>query len=321
MRLRILVSTAIGLASGIVCWFLLAHFHQGAGDFRWATAAAQYLLARQNPYTDSQQLYPLPAALFGLPFVKIPPTVAGGMFYGISSALLAFGLTRHGYHRLLVFFAYPYWAGMLAAQWGPLLMASAFFPLLLPATLAKPQTGIPVALTHLTRRGIMACVLVTLISFAWMPNWLGLWLRQLGGYQHFYPLLVLPGPLLALALFRYRDPDTPLFLLAALMPQRWFYDTLILWLIPKTRKEILWTAFFSWGPGLWRWYHIPHSFAEVGRFIVVFIYLPMLLVILVRQVSCAESGRGSAGRERKSPGQSPSVATGDNASSILGTAG
>jgi hypothetical protein len=282
MQLRILVSTAIGLGSGIFCSLLLTHFRQGSGDFRWAIEAAQYLLAGQNPYTNPQQLYPLPAALFGLLFVKIPKNIAGGMFYGISSGLMAFGLTRHGFHRLMVFFAYPYWAGMLAAQWGPLLMASAFFPLLLPATLAKPQTGIPVALTHLTRRGLIACALVAAITFAWMPNWVGLWLRQLGIYQHFYPLLILPGPLLALALFRYRDPDTPLFLLTALLPQRWFYDTLILWLIPKTRKEILWTTFFSWGGGIWRWYHIPHSFTQVGRWMIVFLYLPMLVVLLAR---------------------------------------
>ena len=320
MRLRILVSAAIGLATGIFCWFLLAHFHQGAGDFRWAIEAAQYRLAHQNPYSEPQQLYPLPAALFGLPFVRIPPNVAAGMFYGISSALLAFGLTRHGYHRLWVFFAYPYWAGMLAAQWGPLLMASAFFPLLLPATMAKPQTGIPIALTHLTRRGLIACVLVALATFFWMPSWLGLWLRQLGAYQHFYPLLILPGPLLALALFRYRDPDTPLLLLTALLPQRWFYDTLILWLIPKTRKEILWTALLSWGAGWWRWHHTPRSFTEVGQCAVVFIYLPMLVVILIRQFSRAENGSGSAGRERTPPAQSPSVATGDSANSIPGTA-
>ncbi len=282
MRLRILVSTVIGVASGCFCRFLLAHFHQGAGDFRWAIEAARYLLAHQNPYTDTEQLYPLPAALFGLPFVRIPLDVAGGIFYGIGSALLALGLTRHGYHRLWVFFAYPYWAGMLAAQWGPLLMASAFFPLLLPATLVKPQTGIPVALTHLTRRGLVACACLALVTFAWMPNWLGLWLRQLGGYQHFYPLLVLPGPLLWLALFRYRNPDTALFLLTALLPQRWFYDVLTLWLIPKTRKEILWTAFFSWGAGIWRWYHIPHSVTQVGRWTVIFLYLPMLGVLLAR---------------------------------------
>jgi hypothetical protein len=282
MRTRILVSTAIGVASGAYCWFLLAHFHQGAGDFRWAIAAAQCLLARQNPYADSQQLYPLPAAVFGLPFVRMRLELAGAMFYGISSALLALGLTRHGYHRLLVFFAYPYWAGMLVAQWGPLLMASAFFPLLLPATLAKPQTGLAVALTHSTRRALVACGCVALVSFAWMPNWLGLWLRQLGGYQHYYPLLILPGPLLLLALFRYRHPDTALFLLTALLPQRWFYDPLILWLIPKTRKEILWTAFLGWGAGLWRWYHIPHSVAQVGRCTVIFLYLPMLGVLLAR---------------------------------------
>jgi hypothetical protein len=289
MRLRILVSTAIGLASGIFCYFLLSHFHQGAGDFRWAIAAAQALLGHQNPYAEPQQLYPLPAAFFGLPFVKLPLSAAGGIFYGISSALLAFGLTRHGYHRLLIFFAYPYWAGMLAAQWGPLLMASAFLPILLPATMAKPQTGMPVALTHLTRRGLTACLLVAVIAFALMPNWLGLWLGQLGGYSHFYPLLVFPGPLLALALFRYRDPDTALLLLTAVLPQRWFYDTLILWLIPKTRKEILWTAFLSWGPGLWRWYHTPHSFSESGRLTVIFIYLPMLVVILLRQFSRTEN--------------------------------
>jgi hypothetical protein len=205
------------------------------------------------------------------------------MFYGISSALLAFGLTRHGYHRLLIFLAYPYWAGILAAQWGPLIMASAFFPLLLPAAMAKPQTGLPIALTHLTWRGVIASAVVALLTFIWMPHWLGLWLHELGGYQHFYPLLVLPGPLLALALFRYEDPDTPLLLLAALMPQRWFYDTLILWLIPKSRRAILWTVFFSWGAGVWRWYRAPQNVTEVGRLTVIFIYLPMLAVILIRQ--------------------------------------
>jgi len=282
MRLRILVSTAIGLISGIYCRFLLTHFHQGAGDFRWAIEIAQHLLLRQNPYTDSQQLYPLPAGLFALPFVKMSLPAAGGMFYGLSSAVLAFGLIRHGYHRLLIFFAYPYWAGMLAAQWGPLLVASAFFPLLLPATMAKPQTGIPVAFTHVTRRGILVCLVVGIIAFAAMPNWLGLWLVQLGGYRHFYPLLILPGPLLLLALFRYRDPDTALFLLTAFLPQRWFYDTLTLWLIPKSRKEILWTAFCSWGAGWWRWYHVPNGVTEVGRWTIVFIYLPMLAVLLAR---------------------------------------
>src|SRR5947208_7879516 len=127
MRWRIAVSAAIGLSSGMFCWFLLRSFHLGAGDFNWAVWAAQDLLAHRNPYDRSMQLYPLTCAIFGLPFAWMPPEVAGGAFYGTSSALAAFGLSRHGYRSLLAFLAYPYWAGMIAAQWAPLLLASAFF--------------------------------------------------------------------------------------------------------------------------------------------------------------------------------------------------
>lgn len=261
----------------------MVHFQQDAGDFRWAIRAARYLLARHNPYDTPLEQYPMTAALFGLPFVWMRPEVAAGVFWGISSALLAFGLTRHGYHRLLVFLAYPYWAGILTVQWSPLIAASAFFPLLLPATMAKPQIGLPVALTHLSRRGVVACLVFGLVSLILMPRWPWLWVRQLGNYQHFIPLLVLPGPLLLLALWRYRDRDTWLLLLASAMPQRWFFDSFILWLIPKSRRELVLTAGLSWGAGIWRWYHVPHDFNEVGRWAVVFVFLPMLGVLMWRQ--------------------------------------
>jgi len=69
------------------------------------------------------------------------------------------------------------------------------------------------------------------------------------------------------------------------MPQRWFFDSLILWLIPKSRREILATVFFSWGAGIWRWYYFPHSFTEVGRWAVIFLYLPMLAIVLFRSAA------------------------------------
>jgi hypothetical protein len=283
MKRRITVSAIVGLASGTFCWFLMKHFHQGAADFHWALHLAQRLLARQNPYDTPLEQYPLPAALFALPFVRLQPEIAAALFYGLSSAALAFGLTRHSYRGLLVFLAYPYWAGMLAVQWSPVIAASAFFPLLLPLTMAKPQIGLPVFLTHASRRGVVLSLLVGAVTLAIMPKWPLIWWGQLGHYEHFIPLLVLPGPLLLLALFRYRDRDAILLLLAACMPQRWFFDAFILWLIPKSRREIVWTVFFSWGAGLWRWYHVPHSFAEVGEWAVVFLYLPVLAVVLCRK--------------------------------------
>jgi len=285
MRWRILVSAAIGLVSGAFCWFLMKHFHQDAADFRWALRLAHRLLAQQGPYDTPLEQYPLTAALFALPFVRLQPEVAAGLFWGISSSLLAFGLTRHGYTRLLIFFAYPYWAGILTVQWSPIIAASAFFPLLLPVTMAKPQVGLPVFLTRLSRRGLWACAAVAALSLALMPTWPLLWLKQIGNYEHFIPLLVLPGPLLLLALIRYRERDAQLLMLSAIMPQRWFFDSFTLWLIPQSRREMIWTVFLSWGAGIWRWYHTPHSFTEVGRWTVILIYIPMLAVVLLRKQS------------------------------------
>ncbi len=282
MRKRITVAAVVGLASGTFCWFLLKHVHQGAGDFRWALHLAERLVARQNPYDTPLEQYPLPAAFPALPLLRLPLEIAAGVFYGISSALLAFGLTREGYGRLRVFLAFPYWAGLLTAQWTAIIAASAFFPLLLPATMMKPQVGLPVFLTRLSRRGLLACIFVAALSFAVLPQWPVLWLRQTHYYQYFMPLLVFPGPLLLLALLRYRDRDAWLLLLASLMPQRWFFDSFTLWLIPKSRRELLFTAVASWGTGIWRWYYQPANFTEVGRLAVVFLYLPMLAVILFR---------------------------------------
>jgi hypothetical protein len=282
MRKRITVSALVGLASGAFCWFLLTGLHQNAGDFHWALHLAERLAAHQNPYDTPLEQYPLPAAFAAWPFLRIAPEVAAGLFYGISSALLAFGLTRKSYGRLRIFLAFPFWAGLLTAQWSTIIAASAFFPLLLPFTMMKPQVGLPVFLTRLSRRGLVACALAAGLSLIVLPQWPRLWLGQAHDYEHFIPLCVFPGPLLALASLRYRERDAWLLLLAALMPQRWFFDSFTLWLIPKSRRDILLTAVFSWGAGIWRWFHQPATFTEVGRLAVIFLYLPMLAVLLFR---------------------------------------
>src|SRR5437879_4735483 len=79
MRWRIAVSMAIGVGSGVYCWFLLMHFHLGAGDFNWAVWAAEDLLAHRNPYARPMQLYPLTsryarmAVVVGWPFLPLLP--------------------------------------------------------------------------------------------------------------------------------------------------------------------------------------------------------------------------------------------------------
>jgi hypothetical protein len=285
MKKRVFISLVIGLFSGFLCW--LIHLGPDPIDFRWALGAAHDVLNGRDPYAYSFSAksgpYPLTAIAFSFPFIWADAHLAGGLFFGLSSGLLAFGLTRTSYTRLLIFLAFPYWMAMLCVQWSPLVMAAALFPWLLPATLAKPQIGIPVLLTHWTWRGLVACAVLAIGSLILMPSWPMRWLAQVGTWPNYVPALVLPlGPLMALSLWRRADADAHLLLLTSLTPQHWFFDSFILWLIPKTRREMLATCLLSWGAGLWRIYRVPRSRAEFGVAAVSWFYLPMLALVLSR---------------------------------------
>jgi len=285
MKRRLATSIAVGTISALWCWAILSRNHQGAADFQWAIRLAQHLLSGQAPYDTPLEQYPPAAALIGLPFVALSGEIAAALFFGISSALLAFGLTRTGYTRLLIFLAYPYWAALLTAQWSPLVAASSFFWWLAPVALMKPNISLPVLLTNLSRRALLACGLVLAVSLALTARWYGEWPHQLANYAHFFPIAIFPGFLVLLVVYRLRDRirdhDALLLLLAALVPQRWFYDSFILWLIPKSRREILFTVAASWPVALMRWYR-PPDMTQVGRWSVLGFYLPMLIVVLAR---------------------------------------
>ena len=282
---RLIISVLTAITSGVACWWYLNHFQLGGGDFGWSYLAGQDLLAGRDVYrpTDPDAvLYPLPAALIGVLFSPLPIVVAGAVFFGISSGLLAFGLTQKSYLPLMAFLAAPYWVSLSWAQWTPLIVASAFFPVLGAVIVIKPHIAAPVVLTHLSRTAVISIAVVLLISIAIDPTWPWRWVKQLGEFQRYFPLLSIPGPLLLLALLRRHDPDARLLLLASIFPQRWLYDAFILWLIPKTRKEFLYTAFASWVGFVWRVFHMPQSPIELGLLCVLCFYLPMLVIVLRR---------------------------------------
>lgn len=295
MRQRLLIAATIGMVSATLCWLIMTRFQLGAGDFTWAVRAARDLLAGHDPYdhpfNEYAIPYPLPAAFIGLPFAALPDELAGALFFGISSALLAFGLTKHGYGRLLIFLAYPYWDALVSVQWSPLIMAFAFLPACLPIILAKPHIALPVALTQLNRRGIALCMIVAAASLIVLPGWPLHWLSQIGSYQRFFPVLLVPGPLVLLAMRHYREQDARLLALAALMPQRWIYDSFILWLIPKRPREILVTALLSWLPWAWRSFFPFRTIEQVGVTVVICCYIPMLVTVLARRRAAERRAR------------------------------
>jgi len=287
MAHRIRISVLIGVISGSFCWFgsrgrpEVPGWANRAGDFGWAILAAQDLWHGRDPYYRpfGREVvpYPLPAALLALPVSWIRPDLGGAFFFGLSSALLAAGLLTQGKSALWVFISYPYFAALQNTQWAPLIMAAAFHPFLLLVTLAKPNIGLPVGLTRFSRKGLAPAAALLLSSLLLYPQWPFRWLTQVGGYQSFVPMFTFPGVFLLLALCHWRSESGRLLLLSSLVPQRWFYDSLILWLVPKTGSQHLMTAVFSW-LCFAGWMFFPRTLKNVALSVVLFAYLPMLVV-------------------------------------------
>ncbi len=252
-RLRLLTATLVGCVSALITYAFQTAFGRGAGDLTWAIRLLPDIFAGIDPYGYSIDLtpmaYPLTAGIVAYPFAAFPPELAAAVFMGLSTGLMTFGLLRQGWWRLLILCSYPFWLTLYTVQWSPLLLAVALFPSLLPITMAKPHIGLSVALTNLTWRRTVACVLLGLLSLALLPDWPFRFLgHQAALVRYVWPLFALPfGPLLLLALFRHKQQRAWFLLLLAAVPQhRWGYDALLLWFVPQSPRGALLLLLGGW---------------------------------------------------------------------------
>ena len=283
LRVRLLVAAAIGVGAAAF------HVHKKGEvgyaahtDFSWSLHAGRELLAGRDVYAEPSAAamipYPLPAAMIGAGLAWLPMWAASGAFVGVSSALLAFGLTREGeWWRLGTFLSTPFRMAAIFPQWSPLMMAALLLPWLAPALLAKPQFLLPF-LPRLRRWHVGAWVGLGLGSLALDATWPVRWIARLGPFIGFVPALTCP--LLLVAALRWRDEKARLFLLIACMPQQVFlYDALLLWLVPRTARGVIWLTSLS----LIAVFLLP----EVGNFIehgaeveIALLYIPALVIVL-----------------------------------------
>jgi hypothetical protein len=291
-RARLGIALIIGIVSGLFCAFALSRIGYGAGDFGWPLRAARDLLAGNDPYNYPPGplafYYPLPAAMLAIPLTWMTDFIAGAVFFGMSSGILAWLILRNGKPwQLLLFLSWPFFYALLYAQWTPLVLCLYFTPAFLPMLLIKPQIALPLALTQRPSwLGFGLTLALGIASLAIYPAWPWAWLEQTSTYQGIIPpppLLVLPlGPLLLLALLRYRDRKTWLLLLMAVMPQRVLYDQMALLLVANNLREMLILVLCSWIslPALMifgGWLNLPGGWK---LWILITLYLPALGVIL-----------------------------------------
>jgi hypothetical protein len=291
----------VAFAAGLLGFVLsFAGLHQrgfGASDFSWPLRAAERVAHGENPYTDPRNMsgpypfhapfyYPIHAAIVAIPFSAFEPYTAGALFFGVSSALLAFGLWKkpNERFRFLLFFSASFWWASRVAQWSPLLMASVYLPALLPVMLAKPNLGSLAffASGPTLKRvvGLLAPLVVSLILF---PFWPQGWLNSLAyNTSHYSPIRVLPlGPVLLLAVLRWREQGARILLLAAFVPQLlFFYDQLFLWLIPRSWRSGLFMLTAGWLGEIGRFTLTDGGVASAQTWVTAATFIPALLIVL-----------------------------------------
>lgn len=287
---RILISLSIGLVAGILCSWFHPAFASYLRDLGWPFSAARDLLAQRDPYRHavSETLipYPLTAAIVVLPWTIFPGSLGLAIFMGGASALLAYGLIRDGdYWRLMVFLTPSYFAALRFTQWSPIFMLVFFYPFFAPMLLAKPTLALPVALSiRWTPARLLSVCSVGLISLLVMPNWPWRWLAQVGSYGGFIPMFSLLAPLFLVAGLFWRNSQARLFLLLTLTPQHlFFYDQLLLWLLPQTRNQMLLLTLTSWMAFLYIYQTETLTFWDSAPYILALMYLPALLIVLWQQ--------------------------------------
>jgi len=312
-RLTIAVAFA-GWGAFITYFSLVVAPHHLAKDFSWPWRGARALLSGFDPYQVVRAtgpypfnvglFYPLPAIVAAVPFAPLPPHVAGALFFGLSSGLLAFGLTRNrdGLVKLPLFASAPFCMAGVLAQWPPLMVAAATLPALQFLTVTKPNIGAVAWLYRPTVRGAIAAALFAIFTLVLIPTWPLEWREALQAAPRYKGPLVrgLTGVILILAVLRWRRREGRLFLAMAVVPQlSLFYDQLPLWLVPNTVWRSLALSALSW-VAWWQWYpsrNLTSSVSAAEPWVFWLVYIPALALLLL----LPRGPEGTGSRDAASP--------------------
>jgi hypothetical protein len=245
----------VGAASAAYVFYYARTNPGFVSDFDQVWAGAVALWRGENPYLvvgpgrrfhwHWPLYYPMPALVLTAPLGLLPVIAARMLFAGLSSALLAFAITRDGFARWTLFISIPFMVNVELVQWSNLLMAAMLLPMLGGIAAAKPNIGLAMV-AHTDRARSLSAIAIgaavlTVVSFAVLPNWLGFWIQNASSAPHVSPLLLRPGgPLLLTALVRWRRPEARLLAALACTPLTpTFYDPIMLYLVTRTFREAL----------------------------------------------------------------------------------
>lgn len=297
-RPRLLVAVLVSVLAAIFAYHQLAGRGWLASDFEYDLRAARRFLDGLNPYTDPTSHpglaypfdavfpYPIFAALFAVPFTVFSSYTAGALYVGLLSGLMAFAVSRDGWWRLAIFASPCYFVAASVANWSPLIVAAAYLPVLYPLAIVKPTMALPVVANRPSRAGFALAGIMVATSVALSPAWPVWWLSSvLHQPSNRYAVPVLSGAtaICLVSLLWYRSREARMLVMLACIPQHaFFYDQLLLWVLPRTLRQSValsavgWIGYVAWAyadpgfaPALASTRHIPPM-----AYTASFFYLP-----------------------------------------------
>jgi len=248
---RFACAAVLGIATAVYADWFWAHPRTAPSDFVQPWAAARMLAQGQNPYDligpgrpfEHQFLliYPATAAAAAMPFAWAPSRLADALFVGLGAAFLAWALTKRtlANPQLWVFASFAMMVTAQTVQWSPWLTAAALLPWLGFVFAAKPSIGIAMLAAYPSRPAILGAAALTLATVVLWPWWIPAWLATLPSVTHMSaPVMRWGGPLILLALLKWRRADARLLVALACIPQTpVLYEVVPLFLLVRTFKE------------------------------------------------------------------------------------
>jgi hypothetical protein len=249
-----------------------------------------------------------------IPLAPLPLRLVDPLFVGLGFGVFVWAVTRERLvpPALVSLVSVAAILTLKTSQWSLLLTGAALIPAWGFLLVAKPTIGLALFAAYPHLRTAVGCGVLLLVSVGLSPQWVSAWQAALASAPHIVaPVTQWGGPLLLLAVLRWKRPEARLLLVLACVPHTpSLIETIPLYLIPQTWPQ----AWALWGLGLLAF--VGHkesgpyltraaSYASAAQWTVALVYLPCLLAVLSRPNVRSEPRQGGRGTGRSDESSCP----------------
>jgi hypothetical protein len=300
---RIALASCVAVTAALAAWGVVWSRPQPqASDLAPIWASARARLLHQDPYeavgpgrafdTAFPQIYPMTAIVAVMPLGLMPLRWADPIFVGLGFGLFTWGVTtrRLATPALVALVSLGALMTLQTSQWSLLLTGAALVPGFGWLLIAKPTIGLALFAAFPRWKTAIGCIVLFVASILVWPGWMAEWRATLASAPHVVaPITRRVGPLVLLALMKWKRADARLLLALACVPHTTApYETIPLFLIPQTWLQAcgLWTlALLAYAA---QWMSGPYLsqaayWASGAEWIVALLYLPCLGMVLCRR--------------------------------------